>query len=159
LTIDHPVPVSLPGANKFTNGDVNVLPWSYTLSNLPNLLRDGADTPLSKVYTIPSTESTPYPALPISFPNMAMYLQAALDESRRYMYDSSSGIRKLAKMIDICYPCAFEDDEVEGAERSTVGGLFKRVIGRANKNSKNKPRGRNEDTYELVTPFVPDEWG
>jgi len=61
----------------------------------------------------------------------------------------------------MCYPCTYEDDEPDAAEKGMVGGLLKRVMGRTNKSSKSskKPRGRNEDTYELVTPFVPDEWG
>jgi hypothetical protein len=109
---------------------------------------------MSKFYTIPSTQSTPYPSLPIDFPNMAMYLQAALDESRRAMHDSTGGIRKLAKMVDSCYPHERSDDASNGPERTTVSGLFKRVIGRGNNR-----RGVNEDTYELVTPFVSEDWG
>lgn len=146
----------MPGARKYLNGDVDMLPWSYTLSTLPGILKDGSDTPLSKTYTIPATDSMPYPPLPITFPNLAMYLQAALDESRRFINDSSSGIRKLAKMIDTCYP---ETNFGAPSDRGHgVGGLFKKVIGRSNKNNK-KGRGGNEDTYQLVTPFVPDQWG
>ncbi|KAJ7094615.1 hypothetical protein B0H15DRAFT_775777 [Mycena belliarum] len=156
FTIDHPVPTSLPGGRKYTNGDVDVLPWSYTLSSLPALLRDNSDTMLSKCYTIPSSDSVPFPALPITFPNMAMYLQAALEESRRYANDSSSGLRKLAKMVETCYPNGESSDD---GERSRVGGLFKKVIGRGRKDKMKKGKGGNEDTYELVTPFVLDEWG
>ncbi|KAJ7781080.1 hypothetical protein B0H16DRAFT_1497015 [Mycena metata] len=159
FTIDHPVPASLPGARKYTNSDVDVLPWSYTLSSIPALLRDSSDTLLSKCYTIPSTAAVPFPALPITFPNMAMYLQAALEESRKYVNDSSSGMRKLAKMVETCYPVESNGEE---GERSRVGGLFKKVIGRAGvrkDKSKKKGGGLNEDTYELVTPFVLDDWG
>ncbi|KAF8897684.1 hypothetical protein BD779DRAFT_1432134 [Infundibulicybe gibba] len=157
FTVDHPVPLALPGATKFTNGDVNVLPWSYTLSALPTLLRDGGvDTAVSKIYSIPATDSMPYPALPITFPNLAMYLQAALEDSRRFANDSSSGMRKLARMVETCYPM---DVSSEPQERGSVGGLFKRVIGRGNKNAKKSRGGGNADTYELVTPFVLDEWG
>jgi len=83
------------------------------------------------------------------------YLQAALDDSRRAIHDSSSGLRRLAKMVDFCYPEALrDDDDNHSPERGGgVGGLFKRVIGR-NKIKK----GVNEDTYDLVTPFVLDEW-
>ncbi|ESK94408.1 hypothetical protein Moror_8066 [Moniliophthora roreri MCA 2997] len=153
FTIDHPVP-NQPQFRRYANNDVEVLPFSYSLAPVPTILRDGADTPLSKTYTIPSTESLPYPILPITFPNLALYLQAALDESRRYMSDSSSGFRKLAKMIDMCY----ENDGYVETESRGVGKMFKKVMGRGNKNKKNG-RGGNEDTYELVTPFVPDEWG
>ncbi|KAJ7507974.1 hypothetical protein B0H11DRAFT_1705642 [Mycena galericulata] len=159
FTIDHPVPTSMPGARKYTNGDVSILPWSYTLSSVPTLLRDSSDTMLSKCYTIPSSDSVPFPALPITFPNMAMYLQAALDESRRYVSDSSSGVRKLAKMVETCYPTETEADGDIG-ERSRVDRLFKKVIGRGGRKDKSKKgKGGNEDTYELVTPFVLDEWG
>ncbi|KAJ7044501.1 hypothetical protein C8F04DRAFT_941351 [Mycena alexandri] len=159
FTIDHPVPASLPGARKYTNNDVDVLPWSYTLSSIPALLRDSSDTLLSKCYTIPSSAAVPFPALPITFPNMAMYLQAALEESRKYVNDSSSGMRRLAKMVETCYPVESNGEE---GERSRVGGLFKKVIGRAGvrkDKSKKKGGGLNEDTYELVTPFVLDDWG
>lgn len=114
---------------------------------------------MSKYYVIPSTENLPFPSLPVTFPNLAMYLQAALEESRRYINDSSSGMRKLAKMIDQAFPNSHVDTDLnDNDERSGVGGLFKRVIGRG---SKPRRGGGNEDTYELVTPFVPDseEWG
>lgn len=114
---------------------------------------------MSKSYVIPATESVPFPALPITFPNLAMYLQAALDDSRRYINDSSSGMRKLAKMMETCYPSSYDGGSMEAPEPRTVSGLFKRVIGRGNKNAKKGRGGGNEDTYELVTPFVPDEWG
>jgi len=154
LTLDHPVP-STPGSWKYTNNDVNTLPWTYTLSPIPALLRDSADGVVSKYYTIPSTASTPYPSLPISFPDMAMYLHAVLEDSRRVVHDSSSGVRRLAKMIDFCYPGPVEDEREHDPERRGVGGLFQRVIGRGNKN-KREGRG-NEDTYDLVTPFVLDD--
>ncbi|KAK7060492.1 hypothetical protein VNI00_001257 [Paramarasmius palmivorus] len=157
FTIDHPIS-NQPQFRRYLQNDVEVLPFSYSLSACPTLLKDESDTPLSKKYTIPSTESLPYPVLPITFPNLALYLQAALDESRRYMNDSSSGFRKLAKMIDTCYPSLYEDDGQAGTESGRgVGKMFNRFIGRGNRNNK-KGRGGNEDTYELVTPFVP-EWG
>ena len=150
LSIDHPV-TSSSASWRYTNGDVNTLPWSYTFSPLPDLLNYGADAPMSKYYTVPSTTSTPYPTLPIDLPDMAMYLHAALAESRRAMHDSSSGVRRLAKMVDLCYPELASDDRESDTERKGVSGLFKRVIGR----NKNKKEGRgNEDTYDLVTPFV-----
>ncbi|KAF9045883.1 hypothetical protein BDP27DRAFT_1386526 [Rhodocollybia butyracea] len=60
----------------------------------------------------------------------------------------SSGMRKFAKMLEICYPDEF-DGGTAPAERSYWEGY---------KSSK-KGRGGNEETYDLVTPFVPDEWG
>ncbi|KAH8830440.1 hypothetical protein DL96DRAFT_942268 [Flagelloscypha sp. PMI_526] len=159
FTIDHPVPSALPGAYKYTSNDPSILPFSYTLSSLPALLQETGDTKLSKTYTIPTTEQTPWPVLPITFPNLAMYLQAVLQESRRYQDDSTTAIRKFARMVTACYPSTeagqFPDTE-EGKKGMT--GLFKKLKpSRGNKKS-NGGRG-NEDTYELVTPFTPDEWG
>lgn len=45
-------------------------------------------------------------------------------------------------------------DETDDPERRRVSGLFKNLIGRGNRR-----RGGNEDTYDLVTPFVANEWG
>lgn len=144
------MPASLPGAYRYTNGDVNVLPFSYTLSNLPALLRDSADNHMSQAYTVPSTPNIPFPTLPMTFPNLAMYLQAVLDESRRHLGDSSSGVRKLAKMYDACYPPSPHEASLYPPETpNSVGGLFKRVIGRGNRNNK-KARGTNEDTLYVL---------
>ena len=73
------------------------------------------------------------------------------------MNDSSSGMRKLAKMVDACYPSNEQSAYPPDSLRVPVGmgGLLKRVMGRGNKN---KTRGVNEDTYDLVTPFVPDDY-
>jgi hypothetical protein len=133
--------------------DVNVLPWSYTFSPPPQLLRGGPDSQLTKTYTIPATASLSFPKLPITLPDLTMYLHAALEVSRRHINDSSSGVRKLAKMLDMCYP-NMNAEEGNDSERRGVGGLFKKVMGRTARR-----RGGNEDTYDLVTPFVADEWG
>jgi hypothetical protein len=117
---------------------------------------------MSKTYTIPVTDAIPLPTLPITFPNLALYLQAALDTSRRHLNDSPTGLGKLGKMVQMCYPNADQGfSEYDIPQRTTVGHLFKRVIGLSNKDKK-KGKGtntNNEDTYQLVTPFVPDEWG
>ncbi|KIK67975.1 hypothetical protein GYMLUDRAFT_238152 [Collybiopsis luxurians FD-317 M1] len=155
FTIDHDA--EHPPARRNPMGDVESLPLSYSLMKIPPLLRDGSSSPISKIYTIPSTQAVPYPVLPISFPNLALYLQAALSESRKYLKDGSSGIGKLAKMLEYCFPKEFNGG-TDAVERSGVSGLFKKVIGRGGKSSK-KGRSGNEETYDLVTPFVPDEWG
>jgi len=154
-----PAPSSVQHSSKYSNGDVNALPYSYTLSPLPQLLRDGADCPMAKYYVIPITNATPYPSLPINFPNLAMYLQSAVEDSRKAANDSSSGVRKLAHNIDSCYP---RDDErptstaFSDTSRSLMGGMFKRVIKRG---KAARGRGGNEEIYDLVTPFVSEEWG
>lgn len=163
LSIDMPVAPNTPNPHKYTNGDVCTLPFSYTLSALPTLLRDSADSTMAKYYSIPQSTSLPYPTLPIRLPNFAMYLHAALSESRKAMNDSSSGTRRLAKMVDGFYPADPSSVEGLGPEMTApirVGGLFKRAFGRNQKNSTtNSARGGNADTYEFITPFRMDEWG
>jgi len=160
FTIDQPVPYSVPGASRYTSGNPNLLPWSYTLSPIPVLLRDASDTNMSKTYTIPATDTIPLPTLPITFPDLALYLQAALDTSRRHLSDSPNGLGKLGKMVQVCYAHInqghSEYDIVP--ERTRVTQYIKRVIGLSNKDKKKKGTN-NEDTYQLVTPFISNEWG
>jgi hypothetical protein len=149
FTIDYPPPPD----HRITSLDVNALPYSYRLSSLPTLLRDGSDSPISKYYTVPATARTPWPKLPISMPNMANYLTTVLEDSRRALSDSSSGLRRLAKMIDQFYP---SQGQVPGGEdERRRGGLLGRLMGRSTR----AQRGPNAEVYDLVTPFVPDEWG
>ena len=111
---------------------------------------------MSKIYTIPASESLPYPSVPMSFPNLALYLQAALDFSRQQK-DDTAGYKKLAKMVQSCYPHTEETSNLASEEKKTVGGLLKKVIGLDKK--KRAGKSNNEETYEYITPFVPDEWG
>jgi len=83
-----------------------------------------------------------------------------LDTSRQHLSDNPNGLGKLAKMVQMCYPSVDKGhSEYDIPERTGVGHLFKRVIGRGNKDKKKAKETNNEDTYQLVTPFVPDEWG
>ena len=162
LTIDTPIPPQAPNAHKYTNGDVSVFPFSYTTSPLPALLRAGAgDSSLSKCFTVPSTPTTPFPTLPVSLPDYAMYLHAVLEASRRANNDSTSGFRKLAKMVDSLYPQSPNASglgvEFNGPDRRGVSGLFKRVLGRDKNHSQNQ-RGGNADVFEFITPFRVDEY-
>ncbi|KAL5488011.1 hypothetical protein ACEPAI_6119 [Sanghuangporus weigelae] len=162
LTIDVPVLPSAPNMHKYTNGDVNTLPYSYTMSPLPALLRAGAgESNLSKCFTVPATANTPYPTLPMTLPELALYLLAVLDESRRAANDSSGGMRKLAKTIDSLYPA----DSLEGVapefdypNKGGVGKFFKRVVGRASRESSHNQRGGNVERFEYITPFRIDEY-
>ena len=157
FTIDQSVPPNALGAARYTCGNPNVLPWSYTLSPLPGLLRGASDTAMSKTYTIPAT-AIPFPSLPITFPNLALYLIAVLEESRKHSRpDALAGVGKLGKMVQMAYPSVKEEDDDDGQGRSTVADLFKRVIGRG---GKDKKKGRaNNETYQMVIPFVSDGWG
>ena len=157
FTIEQPVPTA--SASRYPSGNPNLLPYSYTLSPIPVLLRDGPDSNMSKTYTIPATDTIPLPTLPITFPNLALYLQAALDTSRRYLSDSPNGLGKLGKMVQTCYPNVNQDYSENEPERTRVGQYIKRVIGLSNKDKKKTKGTNNEDTYQLVTPFIPNEWG
>ena len=136
-----------------------MLPYSYTLAPIPAILRDASDSSISKTYTIPATDTIPLPTLPITFPDLALYLQAALDTSRRYLSDSPNGLGKLGKMVQTCYPHDNQDYSENEPERTRVSQYFKRVIGLSNKDKKKTKGTNNEDTYQLVTPFIPNEWG
>jgi hypothetical protein len=154
LTIDYPPPPE----HRHTNADVNVLPYSYNLSSLPALLSNGPESPVSKYYTIPATAKTPLPKLPIKMDSMANYLASALDDSRRAPSDASSGLRRLAKMVDQFYPeehgsTAIDEDGRRKGGRALIGRLMGRSV------KAQRGRGLNADVYDLVTPFVPDEWG
>lgn len=155
------MPPQTPNAFKYINGDVSTLPFSYTMTPLPTLLRDGSDSHLAKWYSVPATIATPYPILPITLPNYALYLQAVLRDSRRAMNDSSSGLRKLAKVVDMIYPPTSEHmeglgPEASAPERHRMGNFFRRALGRGDRNS--GQRGGNDDSYEFITPFRIDEY-
>ncbi|KAK2466122.1 hypothetical protein APHAL10511_001764 [Amanita phalloides] len=125
FTLEHPVPEDVTGRSRYLN-DVNILPWSYTFSEPPQLLRGGAERQSSKTYTIPACNSLPFPTLPITFPVLAMYLIEAVEISRRHANDSSSGFRKLVKMTEICYPDmnANEADDPDKNKLKTIPSSF-----------------------------------
>ena len=115
---------------------------------------------MSSYYTIPATPNTPYPTLPISFPNLAAYLASAADDSRGMARDDRSDMRRLAKTLDTLYPTADVglglEDNVSGESdgpASSVAGSPRNASGRTRRD----PR-RNDSHADLVTPFVP-EWG
>ena len=96
----------------------------------------------------------PFPVLPISFPNLATYLATALETARDAMHDSSSGVRRLAKYIDQFYP----NDRPTLDDAPERGGMRQRLKNLVGMGSRPQ-RDRNADVYELVTPFVPDDFG
>ncbi|KZT12557.1 uncharacterized protein LAESUDRAFT_753629 [Laetiporus sulphureus 93-53] len=155
MTIDRPVPLNASNSSRYRSGDTTVLPYSYTLTPPPPLLQDGADAPMSKYYTIPSIPGNLYPTLPVTFPDLATYLASALEASRDAVHESP-GLRRLAKLIDTLYPAnhpngpAEEEDEKMGMRQK-----LKNLVGFGQKVSRN----RNEETYDLVTPFIADEFG
>ncbi|KAH9938257.1 uncharacterized protein B0H18DRAFT_1080994 [Fomitopsis serialis] len=153
MSIDVPVPVNTPNAVRFRNGDSSVLPWSYTICSPPAVLRDGADAPISKFYTIPSVPGNLYPTLPTTFPDLAMYLASALELSRNGPPEGYPGLRRLSKIVDTLYP---EDrSEMEADEKPGMRQKFKNFVGLGSK----PQRSRNAEMYDLVTPFVPDDYG
>ncbi|KAI0921770.1 hypothetical protein AcW2_006646 [Taiwanofungus camphoratus] len=154
LTIDHPAPGDNPLMWKYRTEDTSVLPYSYSLASPLAILREGADAPMSKFYTISSTPETPYPKLPITFPDLAAYLATTLDVSRNAGHDTSViGLRRLAKILDAIYPN--DRPALNPAEKSGMREKLKHFVGLGGKSSRN----RNAETYDLVTPFVADDFG
>jgi hypothetical protein len=84
-----------------------------------------------------------------------MYLASVLEESRRAAGDSSSGLRRLAKMINHFYPSQESPGEEEEHRRRGGRAFIGRLMGRT---SRPPQGGRNAEVYDLVTPFV-SEWG
>ena len=100
LSIDQPVPSNIPHAAQYDSPNPNLFPWSYTQSSLPALLDPPPD---NKSYTIPATDKLPYPALPITFPDLALYLKAALEESKQHIHDDT-GRGGLGMLVLECDP-------------------------------------------------------
>ena len=97
FSIDQPVPSNLPHEAQYDSSNPNILPWSYTQSPVPVLL----DRPeYYKPYTIPATDKLPYPTLPVTFPDVALYLQAAVEESKQHIHDDTDR-KRLGKMVQI----------------------------------------------------------
>jgi len=136
---------------KFTNGDTSTIPFSYTLCQPPLVFHNNEVT---QFYNVPSTGSSPYPSLPITFSNYALYLQSALEDSRQAAGDVSGGCRRLAKMLEMYYREEMQRPAVE-EENS---GKMRRLLGVWRK-PKSRGRTGNEDVYDLVTPFRMDGWG
>lgn len=154
MTIDMPIPQD--HRYRFRNSsDPGLLPYSYTLSPTPAFLRENADGPMSKWYTIPSTAQIPYPTLPITFPDLATYLMSALENARRAIHDRSSGWYRLAKCVDTFYPVQTVKNDDEEEERKGLSERVGRFFGRGNKPS----RHDNDERSNLVTPFFADDYG
>lgn len=154
MSIDVPVPVNAPNAVRFRSGDSTVVPWSYTISAAPAVMRDGAEGPLSKFYTIPSVPGNLYPTLPTTFPDLATYLASAFELSRNGAPEGYPGLRRLSKLVGSLYP--EEDfDMMEADEKVGMRQKLKNFVGFGSK----PQRSRNAEMYELVTPFVPDDYG
>ena len=124
----------------------------------------------------------PLPALPITLPNLALYLAQALEDSRRAAAAKDEVLGRLARLVDSCYPMDAALDEEEDGPGGRRG--LRNLAGRFMKLNKPQVKSRNADVYELVTPFgqylplsdavrgcvangavltyrsaVPDEWG
>ena len=95
FSIDQPVPSNLPHRAQYDSSNPNILPWSYTQSPGPLLLDHSGPY---KPYTIPATYKLPYPTLPVTFPDLALYLQAALEESKQQIRHNTGG-RRLGMMV------------------------------------------------------------
>ncbi|KAH8823284.1 hypothetical protein DL96DRAFT_1469527, partial [Flagelloscypha sp. PMI_526] len=155
FTIDQPVPAVHPDAEKYSSNDPSVLPFSYSLSTLPALLQEAGDN----VYAIPKTELNSWPVLPITFPNVALYLLATFQESKTHEHDSTNALGKLARLITACYPSAKAGPPSVAEQEEPKGSLMrlsrKFGIGRGTKKS---GTGRTPESQELITPFKSEEF-
>jgi hypothetical protein len=155
FSLDHPLPHR--HAWRFINGDTTVLPYSYVLSGEtpPHLTMSH----LSQLYVIPLSQTSPFPILPIALPNLALYLQSAMRDSRarKVQNDPSNGMRRLAEIVRSCYPDEVIGHDKEREHARGVGGLFKRVVGRTAAAKKRETQG-NSDVYDLITPFRVDQY-
>ena len=65
-------------------------------------------------------------------------------------------------MVDSFYPNTSNaveglGPESDGPDRRSVGGFFRRALGRGDRNNRNQGGG-NLDTFEFITPFRIDEY-
>jgi len=96
FSIDQPVPPDIPDEAQYDSFDPDILPWSYRQFPIPGLLRGAAGLR----YTIPARDNLPYPTLPITFPDLALYLEAALEESKQHIHDDTGG-KRLGKLVQM----------------------------------------------------------
>jgi hypothetical protein len=76
--------------------------------------------------------------------------------ARKVQNDQSNGMRRLARIVETCYPEEFVAPDKEEREPARgMGGLFKRVVGRGNKR---RDIQGNEDVYDIITPFRVDQY-
>jgi hypothetical protein len=118
--------------------------FRYTLCKPPLVFHNNDVT---QFYTVPETTASPYPTLPMTFPNLALYLHSALADSRQAAGDSTSGWRRLCRMLDSCYR-----DEMQRPVEDEGTGKVRRLLGALRK-GKGRGRAGNEEVYDLVTPF------
>lgn len=147
MSIDYPAPEGHSHTMHNPN-DPALLPYSYTLSPVPDHLRQNADSATSKWFSIPLLKEYPRPTLPISFPDLAVYLARAVEISRNGIAgERTPGFHRLAKAVDAFYPNRHEHTRSRLATR--VRGLF----------GWDKAKRENDDRSNLVTPFWPDDFG
>ncbi|KAI0347181.1 hypothetical protein BDW22DRAFT_1322295 [Trametopsis cervina] len=162
LTIDLPIPDD--HRYKYRNqSDPSLLPYSYTLAPTPTHLREAADSPLQKWYSIPATNKLPFITLPVYFPDLAQYLIGALEESRRAVADRSSGLGRLAKAVDAFYPGSGQmgplgaGDDDQDPDNRGIRNRIGKFFGRGQ--SAQAARPLNDERSTLVTPFYADNYG
>ena len=143
LSIDYPVPEGHQYTT-YSPNDPALLPYSYTLSPIPDFLSRNADSPTSKWFSIPAPREHPLPTLPLSFPDLAAYLARAVELSRA---ERSNSFHRLAKAVDEFYPNPYAHGRSRLA--TCVRGLF----------GWDKARRENDDRSNLVTPFWADDYG
>ncbi|KZV95180.1 hypothetical protein EXIGLDRAFT_485259 [Exidia glandulosa HHB12029] len=165
LSLDNPVPRGTPAAWKWSNGDTAKLPYNFPTPPPPPPSSTGTGTGHTLLVSTPDAPlfafTAPHAELPLSMPALARFLTEKMAESRAAAKkDSSSSLRRLAKIVEVAYPEVKEPRVREPGERRAMIMdvlMFKRgFLG------KKKGSGgglENDQTYDLVTPFRMDEWG
>ena len=76
---------------------------------------------------IANTPNTPYPTnLPINFPDVAMYLHSAVEDSRKMVHDDSSGVKRLAKTLDPQCPTTEDTRDLpDSRHRKSLGATLR----------------------------------
>ncbi|EJD36060.1 hypothetical protein AURDEDRAFT_117180 [Auricularia subglabra TFB-10046 SS5] len=147
LSLDNRVPPNTHQAWRFTNNDTTRLPYSFPVpqqgASAPSLV----NTPEAPLYVFPA----PHAELPLSMPGVARFLTEKMAEARAETSNKSS-TRRLAKIVDACYPEPREKREPGDRRAALLGRLFGRGGAR-------KSGPENDQTYDLVTPFRMDDWG
>ncbi|KIJ49337.1 hypothetical protein M422DRAFT_27697 [Sphaerobolus stellatus SS14] len=166
LSLDAPLPPNTPHASSYSNGDTTVLPYSYSIAQIQHQ-HIAAYPGYSEIYVIPLSPTSPFPILPITLSNLALYLHSALRDSRsrKVQNDPLNGMRRLAKLIGNFYPDEVPTTQSNASQAEEkkvskgVGGLFKRVIGGRGKfKGAEADEELNEETSTMIMPFRIDQY-
>ncbi|KAG8814891.1 hypothetical protein FRC17_000935 [Serendipita sp. 399] len=158
----------VPPPEDYPVTDTSVVPYLFPA---PEPGRPLESLPESRIYSIPTK---PLPQLPISLPNLAPYLQAALDESSRSR-DSRSRLQKLVQETTVTTPYTTriaaaliggsagpryesEGNPIKVAESSGSRRSFLARVFRPKSSGDADNKSVNNKIYDIITPFTLDNY-